>query len=46
MYMLIYANNIDTLTLRVNSFIKLGWKCQGGLAMSDGLYIQAMVKGE
>ena len=37
-------NDKDKLEKEVNMKLQEGWKCQGGVAIRDTLYCQAMIK--
>lgn len=49
-YKVITSSDLDILVTSVNSSIKAGWVCQGGVAVTDSItggyvvYHQAMVK--
>lgn len=49
-YLIVSATNIEELQNVINSFLKNGWKCQGGVCFKKGdssinnLYLQAVVR--
>lgn len=47
-YIIIQEHTIDGLQIRVNSYLKQGYKCQGGISVaaysSLVIYCQAMIK--
>ena len=46
MYKIIHRRNVPDLTDAVNEMLAKGWLLQGGIAVIEGHYYQALVKEE
>jgi hypothetical protein len=45
-YEVIYGKDLPALEEAVNEKLRIGWKPLGGVAMSEGHYLQAMIRDE
>lgn len=42
-YTIVSANDDKSLTSQVNEMIEQGWETEGGIAISEGVFYQAMI---
>lgn len=45
-YIVISRYRKDEFAIEVNNKLSEGWQCQGGVAVADDIYYQAMIKEE